>query len=385
MHAHPLGGAQSANIHCGNSLATRHPQHTTVKDRQLQRLISKSRTAFPTYFVGKLNASKKWDEVKRISASSRNLTTTVPLVLPSGQDPYEVDVDSPIKFKEEMHQAITEKMAFLHRLIKKRRIYGHPTAIPYDENDTKQFPLKPREHKRAEDTCGWCLNQKHYLYRRWCAQQKRCLTAQECKSSLNYAERTPPINGEIFEYYFSGNAFLKRKERASRLKSDRNDLIHLSELGFAEYAISFDLKQRPQHITDSHDRLDNDKGYTFKNVISNTVLDQANNKGTKMMRTKYRNEIQNEYYGQSGKRNSITNNPKAPISVSLVNPKGALAAAFRIARKTSKLSQTANSTSATNSNTKNHTTNINRTNKRKNKPILLDSKGNPRNTLYGYH
>ena len=377
VHLHPLGGLQSANIHCGNSLATRLPGHTTVKAQKLKILKARSRTPFPHYFVGKLNAKNKWAEVERLSSSNKVLTTTVPLKLPSGNDPYEADVDSPISIKEEMHQAMLDKMAFLHRLLKKRRIYGHSTAIPYDETDPKQFPLKPREKKRADDTCGWCINQKHYLFRRWCAQQQRCLTAQEHKSSLDYAERDPPLNGQIFEYYFSGNAYLTRKERSTRLGSKIQNLTHLSELGFAEYAISFDLKRRPQHLADSHDRLDNDQGYTFKNVISNSILAQNNNRGTKMMRTKYRNQIQDEFYGTQGRTPATTTNQKAVATVTLIDPKRALAAAFRTARRAKKILNTPNKT-------KNQATKTNESIKHKKRKPILDSRGKPRNTLYGY-
>lgn len=361
VHLHPQRGLQSAKLNAGNTLATRQPGHVTVRARKLKTLKTKSHTPFPSYFNTKLDPLSKWSEVEEKSSSNTVITTTVPLKLPSGTNPYEIDVDSPINIKEELHQALVDKMAFLHRLLRKKRIYMHSTAIPYDETDYNQFPLKPRSKMASTDTCGWCINQKHYLFRRWCAQQKRCLTAQECKSSLDYAERTPPLNGEIFEFYFTGNAYLQRKERATRLKYNNEKLVHLSELAFAEYCISWDLKNRPQHLTDSHDRLDNDRGYTFRNTISNTLIAQARNKGTKMMRMKYRDQIQDEYYGNGHRRLTGNRRQKTITTVVLIDPKKTLARVNKNARL---------------ANDKNK--------KSKKRPTLLDSKGKPRNTLYGY-
>ena len=228
-----------------------------------------------------------WEHIQRIAAPHIDLSLTVPMSLPSGTDPYTINQHSTAELKQELKVATTRQLAAYMRLLQHKEHYKTPAHIPFDHLDEHQYPLAPRRQNSKKDNCGYAINTKHYLYARYCHQIKRSLTTTHVHSN-RYAQRHIPINGDWFQFEFlGGQAFNHQPGTTSEKES-----VSLLAIAFLAYCISWELKGRPVQAEESHDRLDNNRGYTMANTRSRTKSQQAWNRESSLSRVKYRIQIQ---------------------------------------------------------------------------------------------
>ena len=236
-----------------------------------------------------------WQDIQSLAESNQSLSLTVPIPLPSGTDPYTIDHHSTAELKQELKVAITKQLAAYMRLLHHKEQYKTEAFIPFDHLDELQYPLTPRRFKYKRDKCGYAINRKHFLYDRYCSQIGRSLTTKS-SNSYRYALRDVPIVGDWFQFEFIGPAFNDHRSEPAH----KNAALSLIEVAFLAYCTSWELKGRPVVEEESHDRMDNNKGYTMANTRSRTITQQNWNRESMAARMKYRVQIQD---GGSNTRN----------------------------------------------------------------------------------
>ena len=246
----------------------------------------------PAYALNCCNPAGHWSHIQRIENGKASLNLEVPISLRSGADPYLIGYNSAAELKCDLRDAVTNQTAALMRLFKKMEKYDMPTYIRYDHSQESQYPLLPAQSWSRKDTCGFVINNQHYLYKTYKAQAARSLTTSDkCKEAAEYAERDPPIQGDWVEFYFTGYTFLKSHHKVQGLQQKDE----CNAIAFLAYCTAWELKGRPLTPQHTHDRIDNNRGYTFHNTVWANKKQQAVNRESGVARRRYRGSIQEEF------------------------------------------------------------------------------------------
>ena len=110
------------------------------------------------------------------------------------------------------------------------------------------------------------------------------------KSSPDYAGRTPAIPGDWFEYYWTGQGFLRTAP------TPRHEYIQrFSEIGLLAYGTDYELKGRPKFGYETTERINNDRGYLSYNTKQADPFTQNANRGSNSFRRKHKELVQQSY------------------------------------------------------------------------------------------
>ena len=263
-------------------------EHKKVMRARVERYVT-TKVIKPAYALDCCNPAGLWSHIQQIEDDEQTLKLEVPISLKSGSDPYLIGHNASPELKTELRDAVTTQTAALMRLFKKMGQYDLPTYLIYDHLDESQYPLLPAQNMTNKDTCGFVMNTQHYLYKRYKEQTRRSLTVSA--TSAQYAQRDPPIQGDWFEFYFTGYTFLKH----SHLVKDIQQNEEVNAVAFLAYCTAWELKGRPLTPEHSHDRIDNNRGYTFHNTVWANKKVQALNRESGVARRRYRGHIQEEF------------------------------------------------------------------------------------------
>ena len=361
--------AKCQSIHCGLPLGTKVKAYTGVIAGNTPRNLSKMGPHNPQYAQGGYNTDKVWNQIRQLANSDEPLVCQCPIALKSEQDPYKITHLSSPSSKQELHEQMVRSMAAYYRMLRNNRTLGTKARVPFNEEDINQYPLLPRDRDLRYDSTGFRYNSKHYLLPKWKSQQYRCLTTT-ASGHQDYALRDPPIIGEIFEFYFTGYAFLDGPT------TDKGERI-LSQVGFLMYAMGWELKGRPTTFGMSHDRVNGNRGYLFDNTRNASPTLQSNNRGTKQMRKQHWPQILNQECNKNQQHKGNAQRPGATGATMQTRISTICSKAKKAAIHNSRTKNKMKRIQHENNKYSEYTTSIRRV-------APVDSKGRQRNTLYGY-